>query len=254
MQKHGIVLMSAAGAVLIAAGVWLLSRPAAGPSEVPQSQIGAASGALAQLTAALDAIEAEGTASRPERGHGRTSPASVQELLKLDPKDRSYETMQRLLDAYKSSDSGSDREAILAQLATRHRLYVDETGDVQFVDFIYNVAAASPSARERSDASIALHTLSHPRVVDALIRLIDSAHSKSRFYAAEGLAWVRGDERDRALKSLRAAIHHADPAVRGIAALSLAVVARDADAVPHMIERLRSEPLPEVSESLVKAC
>lgn len=221
------------------------------PREVSDADIAALSRAVDALALQLRELESEPRKeAHPLEGlGGKEHKEGLRRL--LGSADGLKDELTRIKESY-SALTAAAREKAIRRFSVAHARYVMLTDDLGFLPYLRSVAMSSHSATERGRAVIALHRLGAAPVVDLLIELTRSPHAEVRVYAAEGLAWVRGEQSGRARKHLLALFEHEDPEVRSTAILSWAVVVRDPDVIEPLLQRLAAEEDPMVLESIVR--
>jgi hypothetical protein len=126
-------------------------------------------------------------------------------------------------------------------LSTPLRRLLETGGGTEHWALLEESADRGETFRERKWAVVAAHGVAGTRAVDFLLGRMASPDPRVRFYAVEGLAWVRGAERTRALEGVLRGLDDVDPAVRAIAATVLAVVAKEPPRAEAVLDRLRRE-------------
>lgn len=157
------------------------------------------------------------------------------------------ETCRRAFDLAATDE---ERRQALSKFTAPHQLYVRYGGGLENLEFLRRVVSTDSSPQVRQLAVIACHSLSAAEVVDVLIEWLASPHEEVRFYAAEGLAWVRGSEFRRAHAAMVGMLGDSDVDVRQITALSLGLVTKRAEDVPALLRRLEVESDPSVISAI----
>ena len=170
--------------------------------------------------------------------------------------ENAHVPMEDLLGRYRAMNPGPEREALLRDLTSRHHRYfwLEKRGDASFAPAFMQIAETASTSVERREAIIALHGLSAESVVDWYIRSANHPDPQVRFYAVEGLAWVReGPAVPRARSALRDALSHEDSRVRGIAVACMAAVTKDPAEIPALEAAQRAETDPDVRRGIETA-
>jgi hypothetical protein len=169
----------------------------------------------------------------------------------LDDLRSDYELDVRpLLDRWTRARAGEERAEAMAALHMPLGRLLAVGGSAEHYRVLEEAAERGETSRERKAAMIAVHTLWQAPAVDFLLARLRSPHPEVRLYAAEGLAWVRGDEEARARQGVRDAIEDADAGVRRMAAHCFAVLVADPVEVDLLLERMLREGEASVAISI----
>jgi len=225
-------------------------RPAGSPGEAALRGLKVKAGLLgleASLLAArgeiaaLDAGESKAPASSPSPGKAAENLAEAERLA------------APLLDGWRQAAPGAERASAMRALLGPVRRLLEAGGAAENLAVLEESAERGASAAERRWAVIATHTVSRSDVVDFLLARAASPHPEVRFYAVEGLAWVRGDDRPRAVEGVVRGLEDADPTVREIAAISLGTLVADPANAEAILARLSREDSPRAAQGMAVA-
>ncbi len=176
---------------------------------------------------------------------GGTGPGEPPAIADPGESDRAREgaaaAVAPLLDRWRVAAPGEERAAAMKALALPLFRLLDAGGSTEHLSVLEESAERGESGSERRWAVIATHRLRRPEAVDFLLARARSPHAEVRFYAVEGLAWVRGEEARRAVEGVVQGMEDPDPGVRGIAALSLGAIVADPDRAGAILDRLARE-------------
>jgi hypothetical protein len=238
------------------------ARLSAQPSPARRSQDDAEGGR--ELEEDADRLERDseqlrrvGPGAPSSSGAPRRSDTDVEAIASSDfapqRRDQFAGELARLRARFSDATSTDQRIAALSDFTLTHQLYVRYGGGLENLDFLKGIVAKEQSAELRRLAVIACHSLSRKEIVDALIDWQHSSHKEVRYYAAEGLAWVRGAESARAHGAMVAMLDDEEASVRTVTAVALAIVVKDPGDVPALSTRLTREVDPVVIEALKNA-
>ena len=126
-------------------------------------------------------------------------------------------------------------------------------GSTEHLLVLEEAAERGETGVERKWAVIATHRLPQAPVVDFLLARARSPHREVRLYAVEGLAWVRGEEKERAVEGVVRGLEDDDASVRGIAAVSLGVIVAEPARAEEILARLGRETDPVAAREMAAA-
>ena len=169
--------------------------------------------------------------------------------LKPDPITRRY--LDELVAASRRLPEGAERAGVLQTFGAAYKRYTEATGDRSLDVFLVEVLDRSAHKDERNAAAEALFGGQTP--APRLLELMESPHTEVRWRVASRLAWVRGDDRPRAIERLYPALNDKDPIVRWNAALGLGTAAPDARTFEAVLNRLAREEDRRVAYPLARA-
>jgi hypothetical protein len=188
-----------------------------------------------------------GVLPEPEAVDTRKDPFALKGLEAIDPallddiRDPAELKLDEVLEKHRSAATPEERLAALRQISVPLHAFLGAGGEARHLPYLAEVAENAATAKERKEALIAVHALSRTEVVDYLLDRTRSPHPDVRFYAYEGLCWVRGRERDRALEGALRGLEDPDGDVRGITAAGIALIAKDERKRGAIVDRLRRE-------------
>lgn len=258
-----------AGAASVVGGT-RIPRPAPSPADSPRSTTPICDGrdppreevasgdSLSSLQAEVARLAsnqgpASGTAAEKRPGFAGSPYARMDSALLAELRAAAEKEVAPLLEAWRTAATGPDRGAAMVRLSMPLHRLLATGGGLEHLSLLEESAERGETAEERRRAVIATHTLWQPQVVDFLLARTRSPHADVRFYAVEGLAWVRGAEETRAIDAVEAALEDADADVRSAAATSLAVVVADPARADAILRRLARETDPGAGRSLEAA-
>ena len=223
---------------------------------------------LARLARDLEVARREGGAHPEEGGPGKDRHPSGQEesggyrenpmrgmkeAVRAEIRRSEGLRLRELMKRHEAADTPEARTTLMEEISPIFRSYGAAGGDLEPLAFLERVARGGAARRERNCAVIAVHTLWQREVVDYLLRMAELPDESVRFYAVEGLAWVTGEERPRAVERLVTGMDDAVANIRGSAALALAIVVGDAAHVPDILSRLARESDPATAKHMAFA-
>jgi hypothetical protein len=211
--------------------------------------------ALDSLLARPAGASSGGTPGAPERRRGfRESGLRIlDERSRTEMRETAWKELEPLLAEFRAAGPGLARADLLQRMSIHLKVYLACGGSLEYLDLLAESAENGATPDERQRAVICVHTLWQPQVVDFLEARARSERREVRFYAVEGFAWVSGDERPRAIANLVRGLEDADAGVRGIAAVSLAVVVADPAHVPALVGRLVREEDPRAARAIARS-
>lgn len=199
---------------------------------------------------ALD-LEVEAQRLLLPRSEGRDAAEVPRDL--AAEREKAAREVAPLLDRWRAAAPGEERAAAMKELAMPMFRLLDAGGPAEHLLVLEESAEGGETAAERKWAVIAAHRLGQSPAVDFLLARARSPHVEVRFYGVEGLAWVRGEERDRAVEGVVAGLEDPDPSVRGIAATSLGLIVADPARAEAILGRLARETDPGAAEAMTRA-
>ncbi|MCZ6787662.1 MAG: HEAT repeat domain-containing protein, partial [Planctomycetota bacterium] len=207
------------------------ARESASGVEVEMAELHEGVGALAEGLRLIEALE------------GREEAA-----LKPDPITRRY--LDELVASCRRLPEGEERADILRTFGATYKRYTEATGDRTLDVFLVEALDQSAHKDERNAAAEALFGKETP--APRLLKLMESPHTEVRWRVASRLAWVRGEDRPRAIERLYPALNDKDPIVRWNAALGLGNAAPDARTFEAVLDRLAREQDQRVAYPLAR--
>jgi HEAT repeat protein len=185
------------------------------------------------------------------RSEGRDATESPRDL--AAEREKAAGEVAPLLERWRAAAPGEERAAAMKELAMPLFRLLDAGGPEEHLLVLEESAERGETAAERKWAVIAAHRLGRAPAVDFLLARTRSPHPEVRFYGVEGLAWVKGEERARAVEGVVAGLEDPEPPVRGIAALSLGLIVADPARAEAILERLGRETDPGAAEAMKQA-
>jgi hypothetical protein len=236
MNQRDLLLL--AGGAVVGGGLAILAtggRPeAVAPAFVRQVEVARVPDAPAanlELRALRLLVEGLGTRRPVDRGEeAPPAPGEDPGALREDPaalREEHARAVEPLLARWRAAAPGAERAAAMRRLAVPLFHLLEAGGSTEHLVTLEESAERGETAAERKWAMIATHRLGQPAVVDFLLARARSPHVEVRFYAVEGLAWVRGAEGPRAVEGVAGGLEDPDPMVRRIAAVSLGTIVGD---------------------------
>ncbi len=225
-------------------------EPAAGRKAEPDAALAAIDGDL-DLLRSLPGLE--GAAGKEGRGFRGNAFAGKDPASLADLREEAAKEVERLLDRWRLALPGAERAEAMKALRDPMRRLLETGGSMEHLLILEESAERGETPAERRWAVIATHTLWQPEAVDFLLARARSPHVEVRFYAVEGLAWVRGDDQARAMEGVIRGLEDGDAGVRGIAAASLGAIAADPDRAVAILDRLDRETDPDAARAMARA-
>ena len=158
-----------------------------------------------------------------------------------------------LIEKWRKAAPGKERAAAMDELTGPMFRLLAAGGSPENLVLLEESAERGETTEERSRAVIAAHRVERAEVVDYLLARTRSPNEDVRFYAVEGLAWVRGAERARALEGVAIGLQDSLPRIRAVAAMSLGSIAGDPRMADALLARIPVEPDPKVLASMERA-
>jgi len=185
------------------------------------------------------------------RREGRDSAEGAED--RAADRERAALEVAPLLDRWRAAAPGEERAAAMKDLAMPLFRLLEAGGPAEHLLVLEESAERGETTAERKWAVIAAHRLGQAPAVDFLLARARSPHPEVRFYGVEGLAWVKGEERDRAVEGVVAGLEDPEPTVRGIAATSLGLIVADPARAEAILSRLGRETDPGAAEAMARA-
>ena len=220
--------------VALALGGYVIGRHSGGgqlarSDVVPSPRVGRSSGEaedeLAMLAALSGALETNLSGLAAKSG--------------LVPDD----LLSTLTARYRQLAAGEERDELLRRILLKTQLQIGRTRDLKDLAFFREfITSPQSTRRERHAAMVVGHPLGRQSIPDVLAYYeegLGTSDSTVRAFAAEGLAWIQGQEQSRAREILRKLVFDTDPLVRQMAAGCLAAIVRepkDADLLARALE------------------